>query len=413
MSTFYLTITRDQPDVQLWSKLYREVPEKARYWLHLARRFRPNTLVARCGVWAAPWPMAVHPQLQMPAYDAAFNKTFSEVSDQRALEIRELIRQGKRLALFYSGGIDSTVCAVGLLKNLNAEELREVAFCCNINSATENPVFFDKFIRNRITVIDSNRTQYSDLIAQDYYPITADTGDDIFGTEQATQFYFDYARLVNELAAPGPGRAQLRRYQDDPKLMELPYAYFVDLLIPFLSPDFRPGIRPEKYDRKIGEWLYQKIVRNIETAAFPIYSLHDFFWWIIFNLRYTHCALRGPLFYYSGQDVKTAITKYLVNWFNTADYQRWSMANNNNGQKIRRATAIHYKWAARSYIYDFDRNDWYFKYKIKSVSLYGLLQNNFDAFNMLFALDSDYRLHWLSDAAVRHEFEEGLQNFQG
>jgi hypothetical protein len=411
MSPFYITITRERPDLGLWKRFYRVASDKGRFWLDLAKRFRPNTLTARKGIWNTPWPMAVHPQLAMPAYDPDFKRTFGEVSDQRALEIRDLIRQGRRLALFYSGGIDSTVCAVAMLKNLSSEEMKEVTFCCNINSATENPVFFDRHLHNKVTLLDSTRTQYSDLIAMGYYPITADTGDDIFGTEQATQFYFSYAQLVDQLA--GPGRARLSALQDDPRLMERPYKQFADLLIPFLSPGFDFGVAAETYSRDIGEWLYDKIIHNIETQEVPIYSLHDFFWWIIFNLRYTHCALRGPLFYSSAEGIKAAITTYLINWFNTADYQRWSMANNNNGQKICRPTATHYKWAARNYIYDFDRNDWYFKYKIKSVSLYGLLQNNFDAFRMMFALDCDYRLHWLSDAQVQHEFEDGLQGFQG
>jgi hypothetical protein len=68
-------------------------------------------------------------------------------------------------------------------------------------------------------------------------------------------------------------------------------------------------------------------------VAVSIYSLHDFFWWIIFNLRYSHCALRGPLFYYSGTEIREAIADYLINWYKTSDYQLWSMGNNNNGQK--------------------------------------------------------------------------------
>ncbi len=411
MPQYYLTITRDRPDTALKDRCYQNASEKGRFWLDLARRFRPQTMAARNGLWTTPWPMTVHPRLAMPAYDPNFQKSFADISDQRALEIRGLIRGGKRVALLYSGGIDSTVCAVAMLKNLDREELKSVAFCCNINSAAENPVLFDRYIKNRVALLDSNRMKYNDLIAQGYHPITADTGDDIFGTEQATQFYFSYWRLVDEV--PGPGRAELVRCGDDPKLMELPYGKFVDLLIPFLSPDFDFGGALDGQNRRVGRWLYEKIVHNIATADVPIYSLHDFFWWIIFNLRYTHCALRGPLFYYSGTDIRQAITDYLINWYNTPDYQFWSMANNNNGQKICKPAATHYKWAARNYIYDFDGNEWYFKYKIKSISLYGLLQNNFDAFKMMFALDSDYQLHWLTDRKVQDEFQHGLQSFAG
>jgi len=411
MPQFYITITRDKAADAVRSQIYHRLPETGRYWLDLSRRFHPNTLTARKGRWTTPWPMVVHPQLAMPAYDPGFTGTFADISDQRACEIRDLVRQGRRVALYYSGGIDSTVCAVALLKNLTAEELKDVAFCCNINSAAENPAFFERHIRRRVTILDSNRTKYSDLIAQGYSPITADTGDDIFGTEQATQFYFSYPKLVDDL--PGSSRARCGLQREQPQLMEQPYAHFEDLLIPYLSPPIDPSTPSAGCDRRVGEWVYHKIVHNIATSDVPIHSLHDFFWWIIFNLRFTHCSLRGPLFYYMGTDLKGAITKHIINWFNTPNYQRWSMVNNNNGQKICKPTATHYKWAARCYIHDFDHNRWYFNYKIKSVSLYSLIQDNYDAYGMMFGLDSDYQTHWLSAAPVQRLFEEGLQNFEG
>jgi len=407
MSAFYLTIIWDRPDHYVWSEIYPALPEAGRRWLDLARRFHPNTITARKGTWHTPWPMTVHPCLAMPAYDPGFSKTFAEVTDQRAIEVRDMVRQGKPVALYYSGGIDSSVCAAALLKNLGAEELKHVAFCCSINSATENPVFFDRYIRGKITLLDSNKNQYSDVIEKGYLPITADTGDDIFGTEQATQFYFSFPTLVEALS--GPARARLALLQDHPKLMELPYHHFVDLLIPYFSPLGPAGDK----NRKVGEWFYHKLTANIATSDVPIYSLHDLFWWLIFNLRFTHCSLRGPLFYYRGEDVQDAITKHIINWFNTPDYQQWSMVNNNNGQKICKPTAMHYKWAARHYIHDFDHNEWYFNYKIKSVSLNRLIRNNRHRVENMFALDTCYHRYWLDAPDVRDVIEQGLHNFAG
>jgi hypothetical protein len=406
MNRFYLTMIWEQPEHYLWSEIYPALPEGGRRWMDLARRFHPNTITARRGTWETPWPMTVHPQLAMPAYDSGFRRTFAEVSDQRALEVRDVVRRGSRVALYYSGGIDSTVCAVALLKNLGPDELEQVALCCDTNSAAENPVFFDRYIRGKIALLDSGKNQYNDVIKKGYLPITADTGDDIFGTEQATQFYFSYPKLVEELS--GPARTKLALLQDHPNLAELPYQSFVDLLIPFLSP----GDPTIDRNRQVGEWFYHKLTTNIATSDVPIYSLHDLFWWIIFNLRFTHCSLRGPLLYYQGDDVRGAITKYIINWFNTPDYQQWSMANNNNGQKIAKSSATHYKWAARCYIHEFDRNEWYFNYKIKSVSLKRLIWANRKTAENLFGLDDQYQQYWLSDPEARSVVEEGLHNFR-
>jgi hypothetical protein len=407
MTPFYITIVANRPEQYIWSEIYPTLSDTGKLWLDLARRFHPNTLTARRGKWDTPWPMVPHPNLAMPSYEPGFAKTFSEVSDQRALDIRDMIRQGRRVALYYSGGLDSTVCAVALLKNLNEEELDNVAFCLNVNSASENPVFFDRFLRDKATLLDSSTHRYSDLIGLGYAPITADAGDDIFGTEQATQFYYSYPQLVARLS--GPARRKLMLLDDHPRLMEMPYREFADVLIWFLSPD--DASIPANY--RIGKWFYGKMLENIATSDVPIHSLHDFFWWLIFNLRFTHCSLRGPLFYFQGEEIEAAITTRVVNWFNTPDYQRWSMANNNNGQKITRPTATHYKWAARSYIYEYDRNEWYFNYKIKSVSLNRLLRNASEGTLDLFALDVNYRRYWLNDPFVRALFTQGLHSFNG
>ena len=96
-----------------------------------------------------------------------------------------------------------------------------------------------------------------------------------------------------------------------------------------------------------------------------IHSLHDFFWWLIFNIKYLNCAVRGSLYFNDRVEWKTAMDR-IVNWFGHNDYQLWSMVNNNNGQKIKKTQAS-YKWAAREYIYDLDKNDWYKFFKIRDV----------------------------------------------
>jgi len=73
-------------------------------------------------------------------------------------------------------------------------------------------------------------------------------------------------------------------------------------------------------------------------------------------------------------DVKQAMDS-IENWFNAREYQQWSMVNNNNGLKIRNTLAS-YKYIQRKYIYDFDKNDWYFHFKTKLESLSKLNKRN-------------------------------------
>jgi hypothetical protein len=59
------------------------------------------------------------------------------------------------------------------------------------------------------------------------------------------------------------------------------------------------------------------------------------------------------------------------------------MNNNSNGTKIG-YTASTYKKAARDYIFDFDRNPWYYHFKLKIENV-GLLYNKQDVDNIAVA----------------------------
>ncbi|HEY3074722.1 MAG TPA: hypothetical protein VGJ74_06075 [Burkholderiales bacterium] len=395
---FYLTIVRDRM-LRVGGDLYSRLARDGRNWVDLSVRFHASDFTARRGDWVAPWPMAQEPTYAMPAYDAGFRKSFAQVSDERALQVRELMHNsGRKVALYYSGGLDSTVAAVALLKNLSAEELGNVVICTSVDGIMESPGFYRRRLRGRVRILDSARSRYDDLIARGYYTITADTGDSIFGTEQMTQLLFSYGELVDKL--PHDARLRLRQLCDDPAIGEQPYERFADLIISYLGIERNPAL---------GRWFYEKLVRNISTSGVPVYSLHDFFWWFIFNVKYLHCALRAALFYYRGDDLKAAIQQNIINWYNTADYQRWSMVNNNNGQKIRNNLSTTYKWAARQYIYEFDRDDWYLNFKLKLGSFQLLLRSNIRQHRKIFGLDTDYRLHTFAEVNVRRAVAERLR----
>ncbi len=393
---YHLTIVRSR--IAHVDDLYQRLSTHGRHWVDLSLRFDASDFTARRGEWTTPWPMAQEPTYAMPDYDPSFGKSFAQVSDERALAVRDLVRStGRQIALYYSGGLDSTVAAVALLKNLTAEELRNVAICTSVDGVMENPRFYRRHLRDKIRILDSARTRYDDLIAHGHYAITADTGDSIFGTEQMTQLLFSYSELVDKL--PGDARERLRKLCDNPTIGEQPYERFTDLIVSYLSIEQNPAL---------GRWFYEKLVRNIQTSGVPVHSLHDFFWWFIFNVKYMHCALRAALFYYRGDDVKAAIQTNIINWYNTADYQRWSMVNNNNGQKIRNNLSTTYKWAARQYIYDYDRDDWYLNFKLKLGSFQLLLRSNNGEHRKVFGLDTDYHVHTYDDIELRRRVSRRL-----
>lgn len=347
---------------------YGEASDGGKFAMDLQRSpLQLSRFVPRQAEWSTPFLTAVEPSLAMPDFDPLFALSFADVCDSKALEVKQRIVSGERFALMYSGGIDSTVILASLLKHLSAEELHSVAIVCNQSSIDEYPLMWERYIQDKLRVLDANTVHYDDLIYQGYAPITGDNGDCLFGTFAAIDFYNKYF----DGTAP-----------DDH------YSVHKDKLIDFFGST--PSALPN-----FGELLYLKMERCAQTAQVPIHSVHDLFWWLIFDPKYVNCAMRGAIFFQHSLGIDQVMQR-MENWFNDVRYQQWSMANNNNGQKIA-GNGQSYKLAARQYIFDFTGDREYFLHKKKIASLNNV-QYRHD-FPATFAVTRDYqRIDFHTDA---------------
>jgi hypothetical protein len=116
--------------------------------------------------------------------------------------------------------------------------------------------------------------------------------------------------------------------------------------------------------------------------------------------------------YATGNNRSRLIYDGVIDWFASKDYQLWSMANNNNGEKLHGITQSSYKWASRKYIYSVDNNDWYFSHKIKIASLSSILfrnyRKNINEFDALFGIDQNCEMLRLNNPAVGGYVKERL-----
>jgi hypothetical protein len=353
-----------------WDNIYQKASPELQFHIDIARKFGKNRFIARQGEWTTPWPQSLIAEFQMPALVKNFCKSFSDITNERANVVRHIFENSDaRVAILYSGGIDSTICLASLIQNLSPKELSKIDICMSSESVIENPIFYQKFIQGRFNILDSAFVSYAEIENAGNFAVTSDQGDSIFGTELGTEFY-------------------LRNTDLNP---EDSFSKNEHRLLKFFELDEAP---------QFSTLFFQRILNNIKTSKVEIITLHDFFWWLIFNLKYMDCALRGPVFYCAGnKNRKQTIHKNIINWFNTADYQQWSLHNNNNGQKIRGNCANTYKWAGRKYIYQFDKSDWQFRHKLKISSLINISyrsSNRLIAKN-IFGLDSSYNLISLQD----------------
>jgi hypothetical protein len=390
---------------EFWQGVREEAADGGKFMIDLASKYNPNRFIARQGEWSLPWQQSVPNKYKLPAYNPSFDKSFAVITDARALEIKELInKDGQEFALMYSGGIDSTLALSALIKNLTVDELENITICANRQSIVENPTFWKKFVWGKFKLLDSNKHKYDDLIEKGLRPITADEGDCLFGMVFGIDFYQHtdyYASLVSE---------DSRRHLAGLDFNTSHYSEYKDLLL----KHFNNG------NPLFAELWYQKIVRNIETSSVPVHTIHDFFWWQIFNLKYVNCAMRCSIYLNDRISIQDAVDNWVINWFNSADYQQWSMVNNNNGEKIQTMGAATYKMASRKYIHDLDHNDWYYYFKLKIGSLGSSVMLNQDLSqlpieqrpNARFGVDDKYNLLLIDDPTVQDMIKNSMANYK-
>jgi len=403
---YFSSISYNNRYNRYWDNLRLHVPDGGVFAIDLGWRINPNRFIGRVGTWSIPFPQDVMPEYAMPQYDPDFKMTWAEVTDLQAVKVKQGITEGKKYAVMFSGGIDSTVIMVSLLKNLTPEECQSLLIVSSQNTIIENPRFWQKYIQGKFAVMDSTKIKYDGLIKLGYIPITGDLGDNMFGTLAGLNLFFTYSSLVKKLS---PERAEaVYKLKDAVTDDSVHWSRYTDILIQYFQHPRNP---------KFGQLLHEKIARNIQDAPMPIHSLQDYFWWEMFNLKYSNCASRGSIYLNDTLPVPEVVDK-TINWYNDADYQRWSMVNNGNGQKIRKSAAT-YKWTAREYIYEFDHNDWYFNFKPKIESLGpGVsLHQNLAGIPVekrpvhRFGLDKNYDILYMTDPAVTEYIEHHLFQF--
>lgn len=413
-----------------YGSFFNDLPEAGRFHCNVSRSMGYCSFIPRDGEWSTPWDVKVIDMHQLPPYDPTYKLTFEEVTDKRALDIRDLTLTGRPVYISYSGGLDSTLVVAALIKNLTKEELSRITISLSADSIVENPHFYYQYIKGNFQIKDSMMNLYSDYVNnENAFCISSDLGDSIFGTELGTKMYSKYAGLVEKVSPES--RKKLLDLQTKISSHESHYSNYKDIIIPYLDSLLENNVKVSfvrkllqehgiltwtTEDDRFGELFYHKLDHNIKTSKTPVHSLHDFWWWIIFNLKMVHCALRPSVLYATGDNRSRLIYDGVIDWFASRDYQLWSMANNNNGEKLHGITQSSYKWASRKYIYGLDKNDWYFTHKIKIASLSSILfrnyRKNLNEFDALFGIDQNCQMLRLNNPAVGQYVKDRLFNYK-
>ena len=259
----------------------------------------------------------------------SFDETFDNVADGRGAA---LWAENKKLSLFWSGGIDSTVALIALLKTVPDGRLSDLTVYLNAASIEEYPEFYSDKIKDKLTVstIPSVIKPNDRYWAENVFASTA--------TEEIAKALKTSLVVTGELGDQCFGSAG---FANDPDKI-------AKSLDAYLSEDKFSSFRDE--------------IDTLNAACpIPVNSVTTMMWWWNFALKWSEVRWRSL----------TAVTDKadfanVRHFFDTDDFQKWSIANDD--LKIK-DTIQSYKWTAKDYIHDFAGHDDYRNEKLKVGSL--------------------------------------------
>ena len=400
----YFHILQNEKTQEFWKSVYNEAGSGGKFMLDFSH-VEPNAWISRNEAeWSLPWPVKIKDRFKMPSYDPSFTKSWQQITDERAAEVAQMIKEeNKKFCILYSGGIDSTLITVALLKNLSEQQLKNISFYSNTASIIENPILYKKYIHERFKTIDSTEYLVEDVIAQGYTVISSMAGDVLCGSKNWLDLQANLYYYMRDLSTESKKNISTNwRKAIDPSVH---YSVFKDLIISHYS----------KGNYKVGEQYYDKIEKNIKNSNVPVQSLYEHYWWNLFNLKYIHLAAKLYIidnFKMSFDDIE----KNMFDWYNNTDYQKWSMVNNHTGEKIDFSGAT-LKLCVRKYIYEFDKNEWYFYFKQKLPSNENQKMRNISQWSnitpmTLFGLTQQSERLYLDSNGVKDYITEHLSNFK-
>ena len=167
--------------IENYLQVKRKNPELTPYDLGNAQHKKLH-LINRC-FSSAPWGLCHDSTNHVPHVLNIETKTnYRFVSESRSfaeicLDTAEKISKmsSRNIAVFWSGGIDSTAALTSLLQTIDVSRL---TVACNSASIAEFPSFYEHKIKNRVKTVSPS---YIYKNFQDYLTVTGDGGDTIWG----------------------------------------------------------------------------------------------------------------------------------------------------------------------------------------------------------------------------------------
>ena len=271
-----------------------------------------------------------------------FNKTFEECCMDAAKNLWSL---GKPIELFWSGGIDSSGALVALLETKSKNDVLNIRY--TQDSIDEFPLMWEKMVKDKNDPL-SNKEMLDDSLFEnhDIIKVTGECGDQCFGSDALHK--------------------NLHRHADD---WETIFSWSKDEIFHNQAVEVRKNISEEQFVQKkiaISEVLFD----NVDDAVIEVKTIFDLYWWMNFCFKWQDVDAR-MIFTFSS----TAEWKSTISFFNTENFQKWSIVNHDIKHG---GTWETYKQPAKEYINKYIKDETYRKNKTKEPSLIKILSGSID-----------------------------------
>lgn len=262
--------------------------------------------------------------------------SFSDACLKRA---EEILDEGKKVHIFYSGGLDSTCVTLAMYHACNSGKYSfdQVVIGSTPASVAENPVMWHKYILPNFPLESSFKTLQNISTSERY--VQGENADQLFGSDRVFK---------------------------TPTLMTTEFSK--DNLSAFIN---------EKVLRlSAREKITEELFTLASLSPLPIKMMSDFMWWLNFSCKWQSVALRTLSFtslFANGGSIHKDQLKSFETFFNTEDFQQLSM-NPSMPKWSDEPSKYNYKQAARIFIREYAPElTEYSNQKLKIGSLSGLL----------------------------------------
>jgi len=259
----------------------------------------------------------------------------------------------KKIALFWSGGIDSTTALVALMMTNTNWSKQLIIYTSDYSVNVEYKLFYESFIHGKVeTIFLSDRQFFNpELYGDDRLVVDGTCGDQIWGCNILR-------KMMDKIHQP---------YQ---------VLYNTDVFDKAVKMNMPLSSRTQAI--KYIDNLVDKFPVKIKTLA-------ELFWLLTFTHKWDVVKLRHTSYI-------ADVTKFgkMISFFNTDNFQRWAMSNPDKKLQNEWNT---YKQPAKDFIYELTKDNDYRINKLQHESLGRSMQNDRPNYYVSLVTNNGYQLH--------------------